>query len=75
MEEKKYDILGQEIKIGDEVMYMEIKHRDFIRGIIISLAPKSALISTEKTYIAGRRQFYTQIINITAFEKLREGKL
>ncbi len=68
------DLLGNEILIGDKVLFMQIKYRDFMEGIIKTMAEKSALISHDKTN-AGKtesRQYYGQIISLSALDRVVE---
>ena len=41
------DFLGNEITIGDEVVYMEIRYRTLKRGFIASISPKKLRIVDE----------------------------
>jgi len=58
--EIKRDYLGNEVSVGDEVVFLQL--RSLMRGKIIKLMPNSVLIqynhSTEST------RFYDQIIKI-----------
>ena len=60
----KTDFLGQKLGIGDKVVFMTIKYRDFDIGKIISMAEKSALIEHKKNNRcrSQTRQYYSQII-------------
>ena len=42
------DFLGQEVSTGDEVVVIEKKYRNLIKGRIISIAPKSVLVSYKR---------------------------
>ena len=58
------DALGQILKVGDRVIFMQIGYRSFMDGNIKSLAPKSALIEHKptNTYSTESRQVFDQII-------------
>lgn len=63
--EPKYDFVGNELFEGDNVIFMQVNYRNFIKGKIIKLSPKKATIE----YNFDRRiekaiQFYDQIIKI-----------
>jgi hypothetical protein len=64
--ESKKDFLGQELSIGDEVVFMQIKYRSFLTGWVVSMSEKKAKISHEKTNIGSTvsLQFYDQLIKI-----------
>lgn len=58
------DFFGTEIKIGDEVAFMEISYRNLLKGTIKSISPKMVTITHEKTNW-GRtetRQEHNQVI-------------
>ena len=71
-QEPKLDILGNEVRIGDTVRFMQLKYRSFMDGVIETMAPLSALIKHEEFF--GRwkgetRQRYDQMISISALER------
>lgn len=71
---KPVDLLGNEIHVGDKVKFMQIKYRGFMRGIVKSMAPTSALITHDKTNTCQTesRQCYNQMISITAYDQQQE---
>ena len=62
----KKDFLGNVLKVGDEVVFMQINYRSLMRGTIIKLSEKKATISHEETntYKTKSIQFYNQIVKI-----------
>lgn len=68
------DLLGNEILIGDKVLFMQIKYRSFMEGIIKTMAAKSALITHDKTNTCKNesRQDYSQIISLSALDMVSE---
>lgn len=62
----KTDFLGNELNIGDEVVFMQIGYRGLMKGFIISMSNKKAIISHEKTNVCKTEaiQFFDQIIKI-----------
>lgn len=54
------DYLGNELKVGDKVIFMQINYRCFTRGEILKLGEKKATLLNS----SGRKniQFYDQII-------------
>lgn len=60
----KHDFVGNELKVGDKVVFMQVKYRSLMIGVIKSLADKSALIEHEKTNLCTTesRQSYSQIM-------------
>lgn len=65
-EEKRCDFIGNELQIGDEVVFMQLKYRNLMRGTIKTMAPKSALLGHKKTNTCSTesRQCYKQMIKI-----------
>ena len=62
----KTDYLGNEIKIDDIVVFMQIGYRGLMKGKIISMADKKATIAHKKTNTCSTKslQFYEQMIKI-----------
>ena len=60
------DFLGNELQVGDRVVFMQINYRNFLVGTIKKLSPKKATITHDKTNICSTQsiQFYDQIIKI-----------
>ena len=58
------DALGQDLKVGDKVIFMQIGYRNFVEGTIKSMTPKTAMIGHKMTNVCSTesRQFYNQII-------------
>lgn len=67
MKEAIKDFLGNELQIGDKVVFMQLNYRALMAGYIVSMAPKSCLISHEPTNTGKKesRQSYSQLIKYT----------
>lgn len=71
--EIKYDFLGQEVNVGDSVIFIEVNYGNFMKGKVKTLSPQLAIIDTSSNGSRQEtRQRYNQIINLTAFIKLEE---
>lgn len=58
------DYLGNNLYVGDEVVFMQIDYRDFMVGTLMSGGAKKGTITHEKTN-TGRTtsvQYYSQMI-------------
>lgn len=70
MSEPKVDFLGNEINVGDRVIFEAPKYRDFVIGKVISKAEKTCQIeflntlNNSKGFIDVFRQFYGQLIKL-----------
>jgi len=64
--EKKYDFLGKVLKVGDEVVFMQINYRQLMRGIIVKMGKRKATIEhlTTNTCKTKSIQFHNQIIRV-----------
>lgn len=60
------DFVGKELNIGDEVVFMMRNYRSLLKGTIIKLTPKNAVIKHEKdsNYSEQTMQFFSQIVKI-----------
>ena len=60
------DYFGNELLIGDEVVFMQLHYRGFIRGVISKVSPKKVTISHDETNTCSVRsiQFHDQVIKI-----------
>lgn len=60
------DYLDNEIKIGDSVVFMQIRYRGLMKGEIISLSKVKAKIMHESTNVGQTQsvQFHNQMIKI-----------
>ena len=63
---KKFDFLGNEVNIGDEVVFMQLQYRSLMKGKIIKMTNKKVYISHEQTNTCSKEsiQRYDQIIKI-----------
>jgi len=68
----KKDFLGNELSVGDKVVFMKLKYRDFEVEYIVSMADKSCKIEHEKDNLSRTecRQFYSQIIKVDEGEEV-----
>ena len=60
------DYLCNDLFVGDEVVFMQIRYRGLMKGIIKSLSTKKAVITHERTNVGATEsiQFHDQIIKI-----------
>ena len=60
----KTDYVGNQLEVGDKVIFMQVKYRGFLTGRLVSLSEKTAVIRHPKTNLCSTttRQFYGQII-------------
>ena len=60
------DFLGNELGIGDGVVFMQKEYRNFLKCIVIKMTPKMIVISHERTNVGDRetKQFPSQVIKI-----------
>ena len=64
------DFLGQDLREGDEVAFMQIHYRGLMKGVIKKLTPKKAVIAHEKTNVCSTEsiQFHSQMVKINRGE-------
>lgn len=60
------DFLGNELVIGDEVVFVQLGYRNLFKGIIIKCTAKTILIKHKKTNTCSTetKQFPEQVIKI-----------
>jgi hypothetical protein len=60
------DFLGNELNIGDNVVFMQIKYRGLMKGVIKKLTPMKAVITHNMTNVCTTEsiQWHDQIIKI-----------
>lgn len=60
------DFFGKPLYIGDEVAFMQLGYRNFIKGKISKLTPQKATIEHERQNVGGPKtvQFFYQLIKI-----------
>ena len=65
---KAFDKLGNELKIGDEVIFMQLNYRNLLIGEIIKITKCTVLIEHEETNTrqTQTRQAHSQVIKKTA---------
>lgn len=59
-QDKHVDFLGNELNIGDDVVFMQLNYRNLLKGKIVSLSKYKAKISHEKI---GSRSDTSQLKN------------
>jgi phage gp45-like len=66
----KTDYLGNELKVGDTVVFMQIGYRGLMKGIITKLSDKKATIAHDMTNTCSTEsmQFHDQMIKINTSE-------
>jgi len=60
------DFLGNDINVGDEVVFVELGYRNLLRGQIIRISHKTCIISHKMTN-TGRtesKQLHNQVVKI-----------
>lgn len=64
MSDKAKDKIGNNIAIGDKVVFMQVGYRNLLIGEISKISPKTILISHPKTNTGDTetRQFHNQVV-------------
>jgi peroxiredoxin len=62
--EKALDFFGNEIRVGDEVAFMQTGYRHFIKGKIEKITSQNVIISHNETNVCKKqtKQFHNQVI-------------
>ena len=60
------DYFGNELLVGDEVVFMQLNYRGFMKGVISTISPKKVTILHERTNTCSVKsiQFHDQVIKI-----------
>jgi hypothetical protein len=58
------DFLGQELKVGDEVVFMELGYRNLLRGKIVKINVKTLLIEHGESWRRETKQTSEQVVRI-----------
>lgn len=60
----KFDFVGNELNVGDEVVMMQIGYRNLVRGTITKMMDKMCIVSHEKTNTGSTesKQYYNQLV-------------
>lgn len=62
------DFLGRDIHVGSHVVFAQLGYRNFLKGKIVKLTPKTALVEHKATNgctgLRQTKQFHTQLIRI-----------
>jgi hypothetical protein len=69
------DFLGNEIKVGDEVVFVQKNYRNLLNGKIIKITDKMCVIGHDRTNVGGTetRQFHDQVVKVN-IDKAYEDK-
>ena len=61
------DYLGNEIKLNDTVVFMQLKYRNLLKGKVIKITNKMVVIEHEKTNTCSTqsKQYQGQVIVVT----------
>ena len=64
--DKHFDYLGKEINVGDNVVFVQLRYRNFMKGTIKKITPHTVLIEHEKTNVSSTetKQHPSQVIKI-----------
>ena len=62
------DYLGNELLVGDEVVFMQLNYRGLMKGVISKISPKKVTISHKPTNTCSVTsiQFHNQTIKLTS---------
>lgn len=62
----KTDFVGNELNVGDEVIFMQKSYRNLLRGTIVSMSEHTCKIQHEKTNDCRTetKQFFSQVIKV-----------
>ena len=62
------DFLGNDLEVGDEVVFMFLKYRSLGKGVIIKITPKTILIEhphfNMPNYTTTTKQFPNQVVKV-----------
>ncbi len=61
------DFLGKELKVGDEVVFVLLGYREFRRGTVKKLTPKTLIVeqsAASGSYNRETKQFHNQVIKL-----------
>ena len=60
------DFLGEEINVGDEVVFVQMQYRNFYQGKIVKITDKMLFIDHEKDNLgkSQTKQKHNQVIKI-----------
>jgi len=60
------DFLGQELQVGDEIVFVQLGYRNLLKGKIASITPKTLMIEHDKTNVCSTstKQFHDQVVKI-----------
>jgi hypothetical protein len=62
----KRDFLGNELKIGDEVVFMQLGYRSLMKGVIVGMSNRKATLTHPRTNTCSTEsiQFYEQMVKV-----------
>lgn len=61
------DFLGQELQVGDEIVFVQLGYRNLFKGKIASMTPKTLMIEHDRTNVGSTstKQFHDQVVKIS----------
>jgi len=61
-----FDFLGERLHFSDQVVYTELRYRNFRKGYILKITPKCVFIGSEPNTDPrmGAKQFHNQVIKL-----------
>jgi len=61
------DFVGNNILIGDEVVFMQLGYRNLMKGVVVKLTDQTCLIQHEETNTCSKesRQSHNQVVVFT----------
>lgn len=60
------DFLGNELEVGDEVVFVQLGYRNLLKGTIAKITPKMVFITHEETNVCSTetKQAHSQVVKI-----------
>ena len=60
------DFIGRELRVWDEVVFVQLGYRNLLKGTIVSMTAKTIMIQHEKTNVGSTqtKQFPRQVVKI-----------
>ena len=67
------DFLGNEIEVGDDVVFVQLGYRNLLIGTITSISPKTLIVQHARTNTGqvSTKQFHAQVIKVATIGKQR----
>jgi peroxiredoxin len=60
------DFLGNDINIGDTVVFIQLGYRNLLKGVVSHITPKTLIVSHDPTNVCSTqtKQFHNQVVVI-----------